>query len=156
MAVTASAGKLEACRALGAVAIERSPSDWLAEVKAWAPEGVDVVLDVVGELDRNIAAIRVGGTVVQVGTMAGGKVEFALGAMLPKRARLIGTVLRARPLEEKIAISTRFAAELAPLFETGALRPIIDSRFGFDQMADAHRLMESNANVGKIVIDIGG
>lgn len=156
VAVTASAGKLEACRALGAHAIERSPSDWLAEVKAWAPDGVDVVLDVVGELDRNIAAIRVGGTVVQVGTMGGGKVEFALGMMLPKRATLVGTVLRARPLEEKIAVSMRFAAEVAPLFESGALRPIIDSRFSFDQMAEAHRHMEANANVGKIVIDIGG
>ena len=71
-----------------------------------------------------------------------------------KRAKLSGTVLRARPLEEKIAISQRFALEILPLFETGAIRPVIDRRYGFADIAQGHTYMESNANIGKIVIDI--
>jgi NADPH:quinone reductase-like Zn-dependent oxidoreductase len=63
-------------------------------------------------------------------------------------------VLRPRPLEEKIAISRRFEAEVVPLLESGALRPVIDRRYRLDEVADAHRRMEANANVGKIVIDV--
>jgi putative PIG3 family NAD(P)H quinone oxidoreductase len=155
IAVTASEGKHEALRALGAdLVAERSPADWLSVVQAWAPDGVDVVLDVVGELERNLAALRVGGSIVQVGVMGGGTVQFPLGALLPKRAHIIGTVLRPRPLEEKIAISRRVVAEVLPLFNTGALRPVIDSRFALTDLAEAHRRMEANANTGKIIIDV--
>ncbi len=63
-------------------------------------------------------------------------------------------MLRGRPLEEKIAVTQRFAAEVVPLFESGALKPVIDSRFPLDRIADAHEYMASNANVGKIVIDV--
>jgi NADPH:quinone reductase-like Zn-dependent oxidoreductase len=62
--------------------------------------------------------------------------------------------LRARPLEEKIAISQRFALEILPLFETGAIKPVIDRRYAFVDIAHGHTHMESNANIGKIVIDI--
>jgi NADPH:quinone reductase-like Zn-dependent oxidoreductase len=75
--------------------------------------------------------------------------------MLGKRAKLSGTVLRARPIEEKIAISQRFANEVLPLFDSGHLKPVIDKRFSFSEIAAAHTYMESNANIGKIVIDIG-
>ena len=71
-----------------------------------------------------------------------------------KRARWIGTTLRARPLEEKAALTRRFAAEVLPLFESGQLKPIIDSRYSFAQIADAHIAMGANANTGKILIDI--
>ena len=63
-------------------------------------------------------------------------------------------MLRARPLEEKVALTRRFAAEVLPLFDTGDLRPVIDSRYPLEQIADAHRAMERNANVGKILIDV--
>ena len=86
--------------------------------------------------------------------MAGGATQVNLGLLLPKRASLIGTVLRARPLEEKVALTRRFAAEVLPLFDTGDLRPVIDSRYPLEQIADAHRAMERNANVGKILIDV--
>ena len=87
-------------------------------------------------------------------SMGGGKVEFNLAALMPKRASLTGTVLRARPLEEKIALAQKFAAEMLPLFDSGRLKPVIDSRFSLDQIADAHRLMEANANIGKILIEV--
>lgn len=158
VAVTASEGKLAACTALGAdLAAARTPADWLSEVRRWAgPEGIDVVLDVIGgdELDRNVDALGVGGTIVQVGVMGAGVAMFPLGKLLPKRATIVGTVLRGRPIEEKIAVTRRFAREMLPLFDTGALRPVIDSRVPIDDIAAAHERMEGNANVGKIVVTL--
>jgi putative PIG3 family NAD(P)H quinone oxidoreductase len=157
--VTASAGKLDACRALGAdVAIDYASADFVAESVAFTHGvGVDVVLDVIGGdyVDRNVSSLRVGGRIVQVGVMGGGRTDFNIGMLLPKRASLIGTVLRSRPLAEKIAVTQRFVAEVLPLFESGAVRPVIDSRYPLDAIADAHAYMETNANVGKILIDVG-
>ncbi|MEJ6511259.1 MAG: NAD(P)H-quinone oxidoreductase [Actinomycetota bacterium] len=156
--VTASAGKLAACRELGAdLAIDYASEDFVAECMSFTNgAGVDVVLDVIGGdyVDKNIAAIRVGGRIVQVGTMGGGRTEVNIGKLLPKRARLIGTVLRARPLDEKIAITQRFAKEILPLFDAGLVKPVIDSRYPLSAIADAHAYMETNANVGKILIDV--
>ena len=156
--VTASAGKLEACRALGAdLAIDYASQDFVAECAAFTNgAGVDVVLDVIGGdyVNKNIAAVRVGGRIVQVGTMGSGRTEVNIGMMLPKRASLIGTVLRARPLAEKIEITQRFAAELLPLFDSGVVKPVIDSRYALSAIADAHAYMQTNANVGKILIDV--
>jgi putative PIG3 family NAD(P)H quinone oxidoreductase len=157
VAVTCSAGKADACRALGAdLALERSPADWAAALRDAVPAGVDVVLDVVGgdEANRNLAVVRPQGTIVQVGLMGGGQAPVNLGLLLVKRVHWIGTTLRARPLEEKVAVCRRFAAEVLPLFDTGALRPVIDSRSPLDAIVDAHRHMESNANVGKILLDM--
>ena len=156
--VTTSSGKVDACRALGAdVVVDYTTEDFVtAALAATSGSGVDVVLDVIGGdyVDRNVASLRVGGCIVQVGTMGGGRADIALGALLPKRATLIGTVLRPRPLDEKIAITRRFGAEIAPLFDRGVLAPVIDSRYPLADIADAHRRMESNANIGKILIDV--
>jgi putative PIG3 family NAD(P)H quinone oxidoreductase len=162
IAVTCSAGKAEACRTLGAdLVLERSPADWLAALETGLaergrPDGVDVVLDVVGgeEAERNLRAVHAQGCIVQVGVMGGGRTSVDLGLLLTKRIHWIGTVLRSRPIEEKIAISRRFAAEVLPLFSTGALRPVIDRRFPLEQAADAHRVMEADANVGKLLLDV--
>jgi len=157
IAVTCSPGKAAACRDLGAdLVLERSPADWAAELKAAVPRGVDVVLDVIGgdEANRNLAVVAPRGTIVQVGLMGGGQTPVNLGLLLVKRVTWIGTTLRARPLEEKVAVCQRFIAEVIPLFEAGALIPVIDSRFALDDIADAHRHMEANANVGKILIDV--
>jgi putative PIG3 family NAD(P)H quinone oxidoreductase len=157
VAVTCSAGKVEACRDLGAdVVLERSPADWRRALADAVPGGVDVVLDVIGgeETARNLEAVRVDGTIVQVGLMGGANASVNVGLILSKRITWIGTTLRARPLERKLALSQRFIDEVLPLFETGALRPVVDSRYAFADIADAHRHMEANANVGKILIDL--
>ncbi len=157
IAVTCSAGKVEACRALGAdLVLERSPADWAAALREARPGGVDVVLDVVGgdEANRNLASVATQGTIVQVGLMGGGQTPVNLGLLLVKRAHWVGTTLRARPVEQKIHICRRFATEVLPLFDGGALRTVIDSRYPLDAIADAHRHMEANANVGKILLDL--
>lgn len=157
IAVTCSAGKMDACRQLGAdLVLERSPADWAGELKRAVPGGVDVVLDVIGgeEANRNLASVAPQGTIVQVGLMGGGQTPVNLGLLLVKRVRWIGTTLRARPIEQKAALSQRFIAEMIPLFESGALRPVVDSRYPIAEIADAHRHMEANANIGKILIDL--
>lgn len=156
--VTCSAGKRDACLALGAdLAIDYKAQDFVEVVmQATHGKGVTAILDVIGGdyLNRNIAALALKGTIVQVGLMGGGNTAFNIGALMPKRARLIGTVLRPRPLEEKIAVTQRFVSEMLPFFEIGKLRPVIDRRFGLDQIVEAHEYMESNANTGKIIIDV--
>lgn len=154
---TCSSAKVDQVRALGAdVVVDYSQDDFVARVReATSGHGVHVVLDSVGGdyLDRNVASLAVQGRIVQIGLMAGSG-SFNLGALLPKRAALIGTVLRARPLEEKIAVSRRFADEMLPLFDSGTMKPVIDSRFTLGQIAEAHAYLESNANVGKVVISV--
>jgi putative PIG3 family NAD(P)H quinone oxidoreductase len=157
VAVTCSAGKAQACRELGAdLVLERSPADWLGELRGALPDGVDVILDVIGgdEVDRNLQATRIDGTIVQVGLMGGGNTAVNVGLILSRRITWIGTTLRNRPLERKLALCQRFIAEMIPLFDAGKLRPIVDSRYPLADIADAHRRMESNANVGKILVDL--
>jgi putative PIG3 family NAD(P)H quinone oxidoreductase len=157
IAVTCSAGKADACRELGAdLVFERSPADWLGELQAAVPAGVDTILDVVGgeEADRNMRAVSVDGTIVQVGLMGGGSAPINMGLLLTKRISWVGTTLRSRPVERKIELMQRFIAEVLPLFDSGALRPVIDSRYAFERMPEAHTYMQSNANVGKILIDL--
>ena len=156
--VTCSGGKVNACRALGAdVVVDYGTQDFVAEVAAaTGGAGVDVILDVIGGdyVERNIASLAVKGHIIQVGVMAGKPVPFNVGLLLGKRASITGTVLRARPLEEKIAISQRFASEMLPLFATSQLKPIIDSVYTFADIASAHEYMATNGNVGKIVITV--
>lgn len=156
--VTCSTSKVSACRELGADAVvDYTGSDFVESVKAeTGGQGVDAVLDVIGGeyLNRNVSALALKGHIIQVGVMGGGTTSFNVGALMAKRGKLTGTLLRARPLEEKIAITQRFIVEMLPLFESSALEPVIDRRFAFDQISEAHSYMESNANIGKIVIDI--
>ncbi len=160
VAVTCSAGKAAALRALGAdEVIDYGSQDFVEVAKHISGgRGMDVILDVIGGdyVNRNIAAVALRGRVVQVGVMGGGSANVNVGAMLGKRMQLIGTVLRARPLEEKIALTQRFIAEMLPLFESGELRAVVDSRFPLAEVAAAQERMESNANVGKILLDVAG
>ena len=158
IAVTCSTGKMDLCRSLGAdLVLERSPAAWLSEAMTAVPDGFDTILDVVGgeEIERNMQAVAMKGRIIQVGLMGGSTVPVNVYALMGRRASWIGTMLRARPIEEKIAVTRRFAAEMLPLFDTGQLKPVIDSRYPFEQIADAHRHMAANANAGKIMIDVG-
>jgi putative PIG3 family NAD(P)H quinone oxidoreductase len=159
VAVTCSAGKAQACRDLGAdLVVDYSAQDFVVEVAAaTGGGGVDVVLDVIGGdyIDRNIQSLASLGRIIQVGLMGGGNAPVNVGMMMAKRASLIATALRSRPLEQKASLVQRFVKEMLPLFDDGRLRPIIDSRYSLDQIGDAHRYMMTNANTGKIMIDVG-
>ena len=159
IAVTASAGKHHVCAGLGAdVVIDYASEDFVAVVgSVTRGEGVDVVLDVIGGdyLPRNVSCLRTNGRIVQVGIMsAGGSVPFNPATLMARRAALIGTTLRARPIEEKIAVTRQFAAEILPHVAAGAMSPVIDSRFALEEAASAHERMEANLNAGKIVLDV--
>jgi putative PIG3 family NAD(P)H quinone oxidoreductase len=158
--VTASASKCPPCVALGADrAVDYATEDFVAAVReVTGGRGADVVLDVIGGdyLDKDLDALAHRGRIIQVGTMGSGRSSVNLGGLLAKRATIIGTVLRPRPIEEKIALAQQFTREVVPWFERGLCHPVIDRRFPLDQIADAHRLLESNATFGKVVIDVRG
>ena len=118
--------------------------------------GVNVILDVIGApyWERNLASLAVRGRLVLVGTMGGGRLETNLGLLMGKRLRVHGTVLRARPLEEKAALTQIFARRHLGHFASGQLVSVVDRVYPLDEVAEAHRHMESNANFGKIVLHI--
>ena len=116
--------------------------------------GADVILDLVGApyLAGNQAAIAVGGRHVVVGVPGGSRAALDLRRLMVRRARLFGTVLRARGVAEKAALAAEFSEAVMPGFGDGSLQPVIDSVFPVAKAADAHRRMEENRNFGKIVL----
>ena len=84
--------------------------------------------------------------------MGGDRVQTSLGSLMPKRLRVSGTTLRARPLEEKIALTQQFQNHILPLVSDGRMLPVVDREFPLDQVTQAHEYMESNANFGKIIL----
>jgi NADPH:quinone reductase-like Zn-dependent oxidoreductase len=123
----------------------------LAEVR-----GADVIIELVGapNLDADLSAVASQGRIVVVGTGAGNTFEMSLGKLMSRRATLAGTVLRARPLEEKIAVTQAFARHLVPLFERGVLRPVVDRVLPLSAAAEAHAYLASNAGFGKVVLEV--
>ena len=151
-----SPAKLERARELAPMTgIDSSRADWLARIaEATDDEGVNAILDLVGGnfLAGNITALAPRGRLALVGLTAGSHAELNLAAVLGKRLHIVGTVLRARPLEEKIALAREFSSRVIPLFESGRLRPVVDRVFPFSGIGAAHELMESNATFGKVVL----
>ncbi|MGH7509816.1 MAG: NAD(P)H-quinone oxidoreductase [Gemmatimonadales bacterium] len=121
-------------------------------------EPVNVVLDVLGgpAFDDNLAVLAPRGRLIMLGFLAGSRIEGDLSPILRKRLEIIGTVMRTRELEERIPLVREFAERVLPLFEPrrdgGApLRPVLERTYPVTQLADAHRVLESNATFGKIV-----
>ena len=151
-----TAEKLERAKLLGLhVGIDASRGDWPALVEGEVGrERMDAVMDLVGGnyLDDNLRVLALRGRIVVVGLTAGASAQFNMGVLLRKRLTIVGTVLRARPLEEKISLAREFSERIVPLFDAGRLRPVVDRVFPFDEIRDAHELMESNRSFGKIVL----
>ncbi len=151
-----SADKLERAKELGLdVPIDASRGDWAAQVDAAiGTECVDAVIDLVGGnyLEGNLGVLAQGGRIVVVGLTAGASAPFKMGVLLRKRLTVVGTTLRGRPLEEKIALAREFSESMVPLFDAGRLKPVVDRVFSFSQIRAAHTLMESNKTFGKIVL----
>lgn len=149
-------GKLQRATDLGLdVGVSTSEADWVDRVLAsTGGEGVSAVLDLVGGdyLAGNLRTLRTRGRAIVVGTVAGSRTELDLGLLLRKRVTLIGTVLRSRPVEEKIELAREFSNVVLPLFASGKVAPVVERVLPFEQIADAHRLLESNRTFGKIVL----
>lgn len=153
-----TADKLEKSRELGLDVAIVSPSGTFADdVKAHTRgDGVRVILDLLGAkaLAENLAAVARRGTIVEVGLLTGARGEIDLSALLAKRATIVGTTLRARPLEEKVAATRLFAAQVVPWLERGVVRPVLDSTFALEDVRKAHERLASNGSFGKVVLRV--
>lgn len=147
--------KLDRAAAMGLDVAIPGRAEWdKAVMDATGGRGADVILDLVGApyLARNQAAIALRGRHVVVGVPGGIRASLDLRLLMGRRARIFGTVLRARSVEEKAGLARDFTASVLPGFADGALEPAIDRVFPAARVADAHRRMEANENFGKIVL----
>ena len=157
VAVTAgSPEKLAVCGELGAsILIDYRSQDFVAEIdRATEGHGADVILDIMGGsyAARNVAALALDGRIMVIANQSGQDAVFNPMHLMQKRGRYWGTTLRARPFAERAAIMRALRTDAWPWLESGAFRPVIDSRFAFGDAASAHRRMEASAHVGKIVL----
>lgn len=157
--VTAGAEeKLLECRFLGANhAINYKQVDFAAMIdKLTNGSGVDVILDCVGAayLQKNLSLLRPRGRLVLIGLMGGAKAEVDLACLMRKRLRVIGSVLRSRSLEEKIALTKIFREKVLPQLENGSLHPVIDKTFSLAEAEQAHAYVAGNRNFGKVVLRV--
>lgn len=153
-----SAEKCRACEELGADrAIDYTQEDFAEVVKsATDGKGVDVVLDIVGGdyIPRSIGCMAVEGRHVSIAFLRGGKVTVNFFQVMVKRLTLTGSTLRARSVADKAAIAAALKEQVWPLFAQGRLRPVVQSVFPLERVAEAHSLMESNRLVGKIALTV--
>ncbi|MBX3248016.1 MAG: NAD(P)H-quinone oxidoreductase [Myxococcales bacterium] len=150
-----SDAKLARCAELGLTdAIVSADGTFAKAVLERAPGGADVIVDTIGAkyLSENLRAIAPGGRVVTLGLLGGAKGELDLGRLLARRVTWRGSVLRARPLEEKATLAQAFARQVLPLFERGVLRPVVDEVMPMAEIGAAHARMESNEVFGKLVL----
>jgi len=151
-----TAAKLEQVQALGLDhGIDTSREDFAAVIRSQTGgAGVDVVVDFLGgpALAGNLAALAPRGRLVLVGLLGGIRAPIDLNLMLRKRLTIVGTTLRARPLEEKIAATRRFADEVIPWLARGLVHPVVDSVFPFEDARAALAKMESNQVFGKVIL----
>ena len=156
--VTASAGKIERVRQLGAdLVINYQEEDFAEAVRAFTgKKGADVILDHIGAnyLALNMKALAVGGALVIIGIMSGAKAELNLALMMVKRQRIIGSVLRSRSVQEKQEIVAQFTRTVMPCFSDGSIEPVIYRTYPLDDVAEAHRTMEQSKHFGKIVLTL--
>ncbi len=154
-----STEKIARCLELGAtLGFNYKQEDFLAGVQlATARAGVHVILDSVGAdfLDRNLRALQPSGRLVNIGLLSGGKAPIDLGLILGKSLRIVGSRLRPRPLQEKIAITRGFRERFWPAMVAGRLRPIIDVVFPIENAQQAHDYVRANRNFGKVVLRVG-
>jgi putative PIG3 family NAD(P)H quinone oxidoreductase len=151
-----SAEKLAVCASLGAeVTVNYREEDFVEAVaEATHGRGVDVILDNMGGsyLGRNVSALATEGRLVVIGLQGGAKAELNLGALLTKRAAVIATALRARPVEEKSSICASVVEHVWPLLADGVVRPVVSAVAPLEEAGEAHRRMQAGEHVGKIVL----
>jgi NADPH:quinone reductase-like Zn-dependent oxidoreductase len=117
---------------------------------------VDVIIDMVGAdyLERNLHLLKLKGRLVYISTLSGSRAEVDLGRLMGRRLRMIGSVLRARSLEEKVDITRRFMARFWPPLESGSIGPVIDTVFPIEEANEAQQYLSDYKNTGKVVLKI--
>jgi putative PIG3 family NAD(P)H quinone oxidoreductase len=151
-----TADKIERARALGldhGILVGKD-AKFADEVRRVAKDGVAVVLELVGGgyVEEDLRCLQILGRVAVVGLTAGARTPLDLSMLLHRRARVFGTTLRARPLEEKIAVMRCFEREIVPLFRRGRVKPVIDRVYPLAEAGAAHTRMENNESFGKIIL----
>jgi putative PIG3 family NAD(P)H quinone oxidoreductase len=150
--------KCSKCKELGAdIAINYKTADFVQAIaEATGGNGVDLILDMVGGdyINRNLQCLAVDGRLVQIAFLKGPKAEVNFGALMVKRQTITGSTLRPRSVAEKGAIAEALEARVWPLLAAGKVAPLLHATFVLEQAAEAHRLMESSAHLGKIVLTL--
>ncbi|KQX74253.1 MULTISPECIES: NAD(P)H-quinone oxidoreductase [unclassified Aeromicrobium] len=144
------------CRELGAdLTINYREQDFVEEMKA-ADLRADVILDIIGGkyLASNVAALNTAGRLVVIGMQGGVKAELNLGALLTKRAAVMATSLRARPVSEKSAIVSAMVAQVWPLVADGTVRPIVHATYPLEDVRAAHQELEDSTHTGKVLLTL--
>jgi NADPH:quinone reductase-like Zn-dependent oxidoreductase len=153
-----SADKLDRAKALGlSHAIVANDGVFApAVMDATKNRGVDVVLDLVGGkyVAEDLKCLAYGGRIIVVGALAGTSTDLDLGRLMHRRALVRGTVLRSRPLEERIAAMRTFARSLVPLVEAKLLVPVVDRVFPLREAGAAHEYVAKNEGFGKVVLEV--
>jgi putative PIG3 family NAD(P)H quinone oxidoreductase len=151
-----SASKLAACRDLGAELTINYHDQHFADavLDFTGGHGADVILDIIGApyLAPNLAALATGGRLIGIGMQGGTRSEIDLGLLMYKRASVQGSTLRSRPVQEKAPIVAAVRDEFWPLVTSGQVKPVIHTVLPLDQAPEAHRLMDSSAHIGKILL----
>lgn len=150
--------KAERCRQLGAdhTILYRQEDFVAATLRVTDGAGVDVVEDFIGApyLMRNLAVLKPGGRLIQIGVMGGLDTQINLEPLMLRRLQIKGTVIRSLSKEAKRAIVERFRQRCLPLLVAGKLKPVVDSTYPLAQVADAHRAMEASRHFGKIILTL--
>jgi NADPH:quinone reductase-like Zn-dependent oxidoreductase len=142
------------------VVISHRDEDFVERVRsASGGKGADVILDIMGAsyLDRNLQALNADGRLVIIGMQGGVKAELNIGTLISKRLRVIGTALRARPIDGphgKSAIVDAVVESVWPMIAAGTVRPVIGTRLPIEQAAEAHRVLASGETFGKVLLTV--
>ncbi|AGB70403.1 MULTISPECIES: NAD(P)H-quinone oxidoreductase [Rhizobium] len=157
-ATAGSKEKCEACEKLGAKrAINYKEEDFAEVIKAETEHGVDIILDMIGAayLEKNLASLARDGCLSIIAFLGGAVAEKAnLAPIMVKRLTVTGSTMRPRTAEEKRAIRDDLLAQVWPLLDQGTVAPVIYRTFSFDDVAEAHRLMETSDHIGKIMLKL--
>src|SRR6266851_2297659 len=149
-------GKLERAKTLG-LDVALSNQDFAATVNRLTDSnGVHVVLDFIGAayMAQNLEALGMWGRMIFLATMGGAQANVNLGMLMGKRISMRGVTLRTRTLEEKLAVTRRFATGVLPLLANGKVRPILEQVYSMKDIGEAHKVMGENRNFGKLIVRV--